>query len=260
MYSMKLQNEAKINGESVQTLVTLGLSRDEVRCYVLLISNGSLKAGEIAEFMDIYPNAVYRIMERLEKKGFIVSLDTHPVTFQAIPPRVAIPTYIDMKEKALEEMRHVSLTLFQEEKNVSSTKVDIQTGKKQMFDTYVSLAKQAKKEICIISLGEPVPDEIKLANRDAIERGVKLQFISHTFSNENRELLRSWVRMGMEARHFAGGGFHLQVFDGKTSVLTANNPKNTSERTSMVIYNEGISTVLRDYFSSVWQKAIPIKE
>ena len=257
---MKSRNEAKMNEGSVQTLVTLGLSRDESRCYGLLITRGSLKAGELASEMDIYPNAVYRIMERLEKKGFIVSLDTHPVTFQAIPPRVAIPAYIDMKQKTLEELRNVSLTSFQEEKRTSSTKVDIQTGKKEMFDTYVSLAKYAKKEICIISLGEPVPDDIKLANRDAIERGVKLQFISHLYTATNRELLRSWVRMGMEVRHFQGGGFHLQIFDGKTSVLTANNPKNTSERTSMVIYNEGISTVLRDYFSSVWQKATPIKE
>lgn len=257
---MKTRTEAKTNGESVQTLVTLGLSRDEARCYALLINNGSLKAGEIASQMDIYPNAVYRIMERLEKKGFIVSLDTHPVTFQSISPHVAIPAYIDMKEKKLEELRHVSLKSFQEEKSISSTKVDIQTGKKQMFDTYITFAKRAKKEICIISLGEPVPDEIKLANRDAIERGVKLQFISHLYTADNRELLRSWVRVGMEVRHFQGGGFHLQIFDGKTSVLTANNPKNTSERTSMVIYNEGISTVLHDYFSSVWQKAIPIKE
>lgn len=257
---MKSRNEAKTNGESVQTLVTLGLSHDEARCYALLISKGSLKAGELASEMDIYPNAVYRIMERLENKGFVVSLDTHPVTFQAITPRIAILSYIDMKQKALEEMRHVSLTSFQEEKSASSTKVDIQTGKKQMFDTYVSLANKAKKEICIISLGELVPDEVKLVNRDAIEHGVQLQFISHRYTNENHELLRSWVRMGMEVRHYQGGGFHLQIFDGKTSVLTANNPKNTSERTSMVIYNEGISTVLRDYFSSVWQKATPIKE
>src|SRR3989339_50541 len=103
---MKSRNEAKMNEGSVQTLVTLGLSRDESRCYGLLITRGSLKAGELASEMDIYPNAVYRIMERLEKKGFIVSLDTHPVTFQAIPPRVAIPAYIDMKQKTLEELRN----------------------------------------------------------------------------------------------------------------------------------------------------------
>jgi hypothetical protein len=64
--------------------------------------------------------------------------------------------------------------------------------------------------------------------------------------------------MGIETKHFPGGGFHLQVFDGKICVLTANNPKNTAERTSMVIYNEGIASVLREYFASVWEKAIRI--
>ena len=257
---MKPQHEAKIDEASVQTLITLGLSRDEARCYVLCLSQGSLSAGKLASRMDIYANAVYRIMDRLEKKGFVVSLDTHPATFQAIPTDIAISSYINRRQQELEEIKTRSLYQFARQDHPVQTQVDIQTGKNQMFATYVSLAKKAKKEICMISLGEPVSDEIKLANRDAIERGVKLQFIFHRYTVQNRELLKSYVRMGIEAKHLLGGGFHLQIFDRKVCVLTANNPKNTEERTSMVIYNEGIASVLRDYFTSVWEKAARIQE
>ena len=257
---MKAQHEAKIDEESVHTLITLGLSRDESRCYVLCLSQGSLSAGEFAKQMDIYANAVYRIMDRLEKKGFVVSLDTHPATFQAIPTDIAISSYINRRQQQLEEIKTRSLQQFARQEHPIQTKVDIQTGKNQMFETYISLAKKAKKEICMISLGESVSDEIKLVNRDAIERGVKLQFIFHRYTVQNRELLKSYVRMGIETKHFPGGGFHLQIFDGKICVLTANNPKNTEERTSMVIYNEGVASVLREYFASVWEKAARIQE
>jgi len=257
---MKPQHEAKIDEESVQTLITLGLSRDEARCYTLCLSQGSLKAGDLASQMDIYANAVYRVMDRLEKKGFVVSLDTHPTTFQAIPADIAVSSYINRKQQQLEEMKTRSLQQFSRQDHPTQTNVDIQTGKNQMFETYIKLAKQAKQEICIISLGEPVSDEIKLTNRDALERGVKMFFISHQYTKENQQLLQSWIRMGMEVRHMQGGGFHLQIFDRKIGVLTANNPKNTAERTSMVIYNEGIASVLRDYFTSVWEKAAHIGE
>ncbi len=246
--------------QSVETLVTLGLTKDEARSYVLLVSEGSLAAGDVALHLNILPNAVYRVMGRLQTKGFIVILDTHPATFQAIPTDIAISSYINRRQQQLEEMKTRSLHQFSRQDHPTQTNVDIQTGKHQMFETYIKLAKQAKQEICIISLGEPVSDEIKLTNRDALERGVRMLFIAHQYTKENQQLLQSWIRMGMEVRHVQGGGFHLQIFDRKIGVLTANNPKNTAERTSMVIYNEGIASVLRDYFASVWEKAAHIGE
>jgi len=98
-------------------------------------------------------------------------------------------------------------------------------GKRAMFETYVGLSNHAKEEILVISIGEPVPDEVKIANRDAQERGVKVKFLVHQFNKENAELLRSWVRMGLAVRYSKDKGFHLMVFDGKRSLLAANNPQ-----------------------------------
>jgi hypothetical protein len=77
-------------------------------------------------------------------------------------------------------------------------------------------------------------------------------------SKDNADLLRSWVKMGLEVRHFKDWGYHLTVIDGKEAILSTNNPKNTEERTSMVIYNAALANALRHYFYSLWDKALPI--
>ena len=118
---------------------------------------------------------------------------------------------------------------------------------------------QAKKEVLIISIGEPVPDEIKLANRDAINRKVNIKFIVHKSDQENRLLLESWIKMGLDIRHYPGSGYHLSITDGKTCLISASNPKNPAERISMYTNSEGLSNAMRNYFYSLWEKALPVK-
>lgn len=128
-----------------------------------------------------------------------------------------------------------------------------------MYNTFVEMVKQAEKEILVISIGEPVPDEVKLAHRDALERGVSQKLLFHKHDKGNEDMLRSWMKMGIEVRYYPDWGFHLIVFDGKRSILVANNPKATEERTGIVIYSEGLSRTLRDYFFTIWGKATLIK-
>jgi hypothetical protein len=114
---------------------------------------------------------------------------------------------------------------------------------------------KAKKEVLIISIGEQIPEEIVLGNRDAIARGVQVKMICHRYNQENKQLLESWQKMGWQIRHYPDWGFHLVVTDGINSILSVNNPKNTSERTGLEFFSSGLSRALRDYFYSVWKKA-----
>ena len=173
---MKRKFEAKIDQNSVQILVKIGLSRDEAACYITLISHGSQTAALVAENLHIFPNAVYRMMKKLEGKGFVVPLDSYPATFQALPPSVAIGGLVKEKEKMLTSLHIAAVhTLTHPDTDSPQTKLDMVAGKHAMFETYVGMANHAKEEILVISIGEPVPDEVKIANRDAQERGVTHQ-------------------------------------------------------------------------------------
>ena len=240
------------------SLVKLGLTPDEAKCYLNLLEQGSLAADSLAKSIKILPNAVYRLTKGLKKKGFIVELETHPAKFQAIPPSVAVEAYSKNQAKILEELKTSAINDLSLKSSTNQTKIDVLTGKNAMFTKGAELINIAKKEVLIISIGEPVPDEIKLANRDAIERNVKIKLLVHKYDKNNQDLLKSWVKMGLEVRHFKDWGYHLSVTDGKIALLATNNPKNTEERTSMVIYNENLANALRNYFYSIWEKALPI--
>ena len=129
-----------------------------------------------------------------------------------------------------------------------------------MFSLYVTLTESATREILIVSIGESVGDEIKLANRDALERGVVIKMIAHRYDKSNKELLQNWVSMGIEVKHVQDWGFHLVVFDGEKSILSINNPNHTEERISLFIENKGLSEALRIYFFTQWKNAQSIKK
>lgn len=241
------------------SLVKLGLTSDEARCYECLVGKGSLSVFEIAKNLSIFPNAVYRLTNKLQEKGFIISLDTVPVSFQAIPPVIAIEAFAEQKKREFEQIKLESISnLSKNSAENSQSKIDVVVGKNGYFKTFTKLAKDTKEEILVISLGESVSDEVKLATRDGLERGVDVKIVFHKYDNENKELLKTWVKMGCEVRHFPDSGYHLNVFDGRRSIFVANNPQNTEERTAMVIYSESVSRALKSHFYSIWEKGSKI--
>ncbi|MEK7070208.1 MAG: helix-turn-helix domain-containing protein [Patescibacteria group bacterium] len=256
---MKSQYKAEKSLILSQQLVKLGLTSDEALCYLALLEEGSQSATEIAEAIDVFPNAVYRLMIKLEEKGFVVRLNTSPKTFQAIPPNIAIEAFYEKAKKDLEKIKIESIASLSSKTLPSpKTMIEVLTGKDSTFSRYVEFANQTKKELLVISIGEPVPDDIKIASAKAKERGVSQRFIFHVYNKENENLLKSWVKMGVEVRHHADAGYHLMIFDGKKCILVSSNPDNTEERTGMVIYSENLTNALRNYFYSIWNKSLEV--
>lgn len=246
--------------DTVTELVQLGLTEAETRCYQLLVSQGARTAYEVAAKLNMFPNAVYRLMRGLGEKGFVVELETRPATFQPIPPTTAVEAFTKTKIRLAEEQSLRALDRLSGGKPQTETSINVLTGKNALFAAYVRLAREAMKEILIISIGEPVNDDMKLINRDCLERGVAIKFIVHRSNNSNKQLLQSWVTMGIAVKHIPDWGFHLVVFDGQKSILAVNNPTRTEERLSLLIDNKGLSTALRAYFLSRWKDAKPISE
>lgn len=256
---MRKRNSYKSAEPIAQDLTKLGFTVDEAKSYVSVLKSGSLTAAEIAKKIDILPNAVYRLIEKLDEKGFVISLGTYPATFQAVPYAIAVDSYTTQKQKELEGMKTNKTNLVLENNAQAPTRVDVLVSQKSFFEKFIELTDRAEAEVLTISIGEPVPDEIKIACVRARERGVSIKFIFHVHNKKNDDLLKSWVRMGMEVRHYADSGYHLTVADGKVGVLVANNPQNTMDRIGMVYYNERLANSLRDYFYQIWEQSQPIK-
>lgn len=244
----------------IQSLVSLGLSDNEANCYLVILEYGASSVADIAKHMDILPNAVYRLLAKLEGYTMIVSLGTSPKKYQAVPVKQAIDSLILNQTKSLEESRIKALSALAGHPSKTDTKIGFITGQDQFFDTFVRFSKEAKQEILVISIGEAVSDDIKLATRDALARDVDCKFMFHRFDDNNASLLQSWVAMGVSVAHYPDSGFHLLVFDGNKAVLVSSNPQETNERTGMIISSPSLANAMRDFFYARWGKATPIKK
>lgn len=228
----------------------LGFGPHACQCFFLINQSGSITVSQIARQLKILPNAVYRLTRQLSQANLITALSTYPVSFQSNPS--AINNLIDLKVSQLLKLKTTQIS--KPSANIQ-TKVDILTGRDNLMRQYLIMAPIAKKTIDIISIGEPVPDEIKIVNVAAISRGVKIRFIVHQSNSQNQGLLHSWLRMGLEVRYFPQQGYHLVVFDCKQSILAVSNPANPEERSSIVINSPNLSLALKHYFDNIWRQA-----
>jgi sugar-specific transcriptional regulator TrmB len=246
------------SSDEASSLVKLGFSTHEALIYKILLKGGTLDVKTLSQKARVLPNALYRLLNKLQTKGLVVRSGHHPARYHAITPTIALEAYIKQREADLEVVKEHLIGQLKPSSVNDSTRIDLVTNTYDFYLNYAKLADRTKSEISIISIGESVPEEIFLANRRALDRGVTIRFIAHKNGSENRQLLISWKKMGLLVRHYPDWGFHLVVFDKNKSLLSVNNPEKTDERTSLIIYSQGMAKSHADYFDSVWNKAVEI--
>jgi len=252
---MKLKYKADIILIPSQNLMNLGLTKQESLVYQLLLTEGALTASEISKKLNLIRNASYRLLRKLVGIGFITLLDTTPATFQARRPSAAIDYYLKGRINDLEDYASQSIASLTEISKPNKTRIDFISNKNEMFSLYARFAKEAKKQILIISIGEDVPDETRLANRDALAKNINIRFIPQKYDKENRNLLEAWKKMGIQVRYYEDAGYHLVIFDQDKAILMASNTQKPTERNGVVIYSQSIAKALTNHFEVIWGKA-----
>lgn len=244
---------------SIEKLQELGLTKQESRIYVSLLKENKATAKAISLSLRIPVQAVYRSCHNLNRLGFLGEQKVRPIEFIVVPEKLSIPSYIKNREKIFE---NITRDLFSQHNHrgekASPTKINLIFGEKEMFDSSERSFKAAKNEILVISIGQELPPELLLAQKNAIQRGVVSRMIAHKSDRENQQVLRSFKANGIEVRHYKDGGYHMVIVDGKVAMVAVNNPKNTKERVGIEFYSESLSAALREYFYSVWEKAKPV--
>ena len=71
----------------------LGLTNYEEKAYVALLKSGPMIAAKASEKSEIPRTKIYPTLKSLEKYGFVEILQTKPMSFKAIEPRIAIWNY-----------------------------------------------------------------------------------------------------------------------------------------------------------------------
>jgi len=242
-------------------LKKLGLTKQNSKIYLFLLENGYKTSKEIASEFKIFPNAVYRIIYKLDKLGLIQLSAKTPLSYKIISPKFALNNLIEKKKKELDKCKKIfNDPRYKPSRKVNPVDIEISADKIEFLKEATVMINSAKEEVLIISIGEPATSkELILADRRAIERGVKIKIIYHKYDETNREFIHNLIRNGLDIRHLKDWGYHMQIADGKKCLLSINNPKKTDERVNIRIQSKNLSQAFRSYFYQLWKRAEKIK-
>ncbi len=140
----------------------------------------------------------------------------------------------------------------------SPTQIKVIFGKEPTHLVSAKLISQLKNEGLFISIGEPIPQQLLLSIKRAVERGVKIKLIVHKYDETNKHIIENFKKNGIEVRHYPDWGFHLGVYDAKKLLLVVNNPQQTDERIGILMASPGLAKAMRDYFYFVWQEGVKV--
>lgn len=245
-----------------QQLVTIGLTPQGADIYMLVLRNPQIKVKMVADQLHVLIPSVHRTLHSLREKGCILTSGKRPITLTAVPPSMCLAKLVNEDY----QKRVVIQKQIENEVNkrmVGREELDVRflESKQETFNYVLPIIQKLKKELFILSVGEPVPDEIFVAIVEAIRRGVDVKMLAETYTESNKELLANWQKNGYQVRYLAKPSldFTLTVHDGESCVVQIRREKEKDQRVGIAISNPGYTQAQRQYFLSLWSKAKPIE-
>lgn len=244
-----------------QKLVTIGFTPLEASIYVLVLNNPQMKVKEIAHQLNILIPSVHRSLHSLREKGCILTSGKRPIRLTAVTPSVCLAKLVNQDyQQRLLVQKQIENEINKKVLGRQELDVRFLEGKQETFDYVLPIIQRLKKELCILSVGEPVPDEIFLSIVMAIRRGVKVKMLAEKYDESNQELLKNWQKNGYKVRYLTKPAidFTLTVHDGESCIVQIRQEKEKDQRVGIAISNPAYSEAQRQYFLSLWAKAKPI--
>ena len=81
-------------------LIPLGLSRYESSAYLAMLGHDDSTAVEVSNRANVPRQRIYDVLAALRDKGLIETRHGRPVRFTARPPAVALPAWLEARQRA----------------------------------------------------------------------------------------------------------------------------------------------------------------
>lgn len=241
-----------------QKLVTVGLTPQEAGIYLALLQNQKLRVRDVARQLGIMVPSVHRSLAGLKRKGMVTTFGKRPLKLMAVEPKLALGKLVsEHYQSELAIGQQLEEALKKQTVPEQELGVDFLESKQATYDYVLPLINTLQKEMLILSVGEPIPEEIFLALFRAIGRGVVVKMLAETYDETNRELLSNWKKNGWRVRHLPKPtvDFTLTILDGKITVVQIRREKEKDQRVGIAIHNPAYAAAQREYFHALWQQA-----
>lgn len=229
-----------------KTLEKIGLSPNEIKVYLTLTDNGSVKAGTIAKRASMDRSSAYNALQMLLDKGFASYVLVGKVKwFQATGPQ-RILEYLREQEEAVKRIlpdlqeRHKrkkiegQVRLFKGIKGVKSVFLDIiRTGK----DNYVFGSEG--------QFSERMPEFAYQFDRMKKEKGIRTAMLLR----KGRTELDSKTSVHLYLPGLSESPAVTNIYGDKVAIIIW-----TDEPEAVVIENPAVARAYKSYFDVMWKK------
>jgi sugar-specific transcriptional regulator TrmB len=246
-------------------LKKLGLREYETKVYLALLKYGKLDAKQIAAYSGVPQNRVYETIESLQKLGFVDVLLGYPKKFEAIDPKVSIPTYLGIKEHELSILKSEAQALASHLKKTEPAKPEVGiwsvTGSREEIAVrrlaLFNSAKKSKK--MIVSTTRPPEKEFayKKSVKGLRQRGVDFKTIRNVdvHSEKHAEWYKYLARQGADVRT-TNLPLHMKMFVIDSEIAVLESTEGPEESWYLVWTNSNpVVRLLENYFDLLWVAA-----
>jgi len=241
----------------IEKLREYGLDKYESLAYLTLVKIGLCTSSAVSKKSDVPYGRIYSVLSSLESKGFVKVYTGAPKRFMAIEPRIILNKVTDRKIIEINSLKNKTQHLIQELENSTKKeirkpleKINIIEGKKNYLNLSVKLHKGAKKEWRAIHR-LPVYHPHLQAYKGMLKEGVKTRIIT-SITDENKENLKIWKKLGVEIKHIDEMPSRFTVIDDREAVLRMSD---SNTYISLHIENPALARTLSEYFDGLWNKA-----
>ncbi len=242
-------------------LKQLGLNGYEREVYCTLLEYGKMNAKTIAEKTRIPPTAVYPALQRLSEEKLIQIYKGKIREFAALPPKIALDTFIEHKKKSLTEVKEDLISKaeqYYQTKTLQPTQevVRVFTGRESSRSIYFEALKWVQKTYYIVGWKlETVSDKYEFLHKfePAIKRGVDIKIILVGSRDKQKQLLTEYQRVGIKLKYLPLENFSLFIADDKECKITLK--EKLPERINVQIVDRALARAMESYFLTLWEKA-----
>lgn len=251
-----------MNADHMATQYHIGLSKQAIAVYRLLVSDGTLSVIEIGKRLHIAPTGVYRLVEHLHAMGIVTENGSRPARYSANDPVTARDQYIQAQQAWFDDLGLGHATALRNgaagEQLMGASFI---SGRSDIFARiamdYPTVTQTA--HMAILGLSEGISPELLYVQKVAVERGVQCRIVVQEYAPENKDTLLSWTKNGATIRLGKSIGFHLIIFDNHISYLMWYDEHNRYKRTAVRFTHPGIARALQAVFETHWRTAVPIR-
>ena len=258
----------------IMELTTLGLTLNESKTYIALLTKNSLTVGEIAQISRVPRTKLYVVIENLIIKGFCTEKAGDVKRYRAVDPNIVMNKLLKNYQEQLEQKKifaqkfsNLFFPIYQQ--NINKTDpldyIQVLKEKNRIAEKFRTLEKESNSEILVFTKApyalHPKDNKDEL---DSLKRGVinkSIYEVEETKQQDFLNLVEIYVETGEEVRISYNLPLKLAIFDEKIVMYTLRDIITMkSSLTSVIVEHPDFAKAFKRIFDSYWQESITLKE